>query len=172
MFVFLCLSHFTYCDNLQVCPCCYKGFPDDSHSKISVYNRGDSDLSTGSGRSPGEGKGYPLQYSCLKNPMDRGARHVVIESHTTELLTLSCCYKWRYCILLWPGHVGSGLRPLMLPTSKTNGEQGTPSNWLLLRCDRWVFCFIFPSTFTLSPLPILFLSFLPPYIDIYWTLAV
>ena len=101
MFVFLCLSHFTYCDNLQVCPCCYKGFPDDSHSKISVYNRGDSDLSTGSGRSPGEGKGYPLQYSCLKNPMDRGARHVVIESHTTELLTLSCCYKWRYCILFY-----------------------------------------------------------------------
>ena len=34
---------------------------------------GDLDLSPGSGISPGEGNGYPLQYSCLENPMDRGA---------------------------------------------------------------------------------------------------
>ena len=33
----------------------------------------DAGLIPGSGRSPGEGNGYPLQYSCLKNPMDRGA---------------------------------------------------------------------------------------------------
>ena len=33
----------------------------------------DADSIPGSGRSPGEGKGYPLQYSCLENPMDRGA---------------------------------------------------------------------------------------------------
>ena len=35
-------------------------------------NAGDVGLIPGSGRSPGEGHGYPLQYSCLKNPMDRG----------------------------------------------------------------------------------------------------
>ena len=34
---------------------------------------GDSGLIPGSGRSPGEGRGNPLQYSCLVNPMDRGA---------------------------------------------------------------------------------------------------
>jgi len=34
---------------------------------------GDPDLIPGLGRSPGEGKGYLLQYSCLENPMDRGA---------------------------------------------------------------------------------------------------
>ena len=34
---------------------------------------GDLDLIPGSGISPGEGNGYPLQYSCLENPMDRGA---------------------------------------------------------------------------------------------------
>ena len=33
----------------------------------------DTDLIPGSGRSPGEGHGNPLQYSCLENPMDRGA---------------------------------------------------------------------------------------------------
>ena len=42
----------------------------------------------GSGRSPGGGHGYSLQYSCLENPMDRGARWVVVhgveQSHTTE----------------------------------------------------------------------------------------
>ena len=36
-------------------------------------NAGDLDSIPGSGRSPGEGNGYPLQYSCLENSMDRGA---------------------------------------------------------------------------------------------------
>ena len=44
----------------------------------------------GSGRSPGEGNGNPLQYSCLKNPMDTGAwwatAHRVTESDITEQL--------------------------------------------------------------------------------------
>ena len=35
-------------------------------------NAGDAGLIPGLGRSPGEGKGNPLQYSCLRNPMDRG----------------------------------------------------------------------------------------------------
>ena len=38
----------------------------------SAYNAGDPGLITGSGRSPGEGNGNPLQYSCLQNPMDGG----------------------------------------------------------------------------------------------------
>ena len=41
--------------------------------KSSVYNVGDLGLVPGSGRSPGEGNGKPLQYSCLENSMDRGA---------------------------------------------------------------------------------------------------
>ena len=43
-----------------------------SDSKESVCNAGDPGLIPGSGRSPGEGNGNPLQYSCLENPMDRG----------------------------------------------------------------------------------------------------
>ena len=38
----------------------------------SAYNAGDLGLIPGLGRSPEEGNGYPLQYSCLENPMDRG----------------------------------------------------------------------------------------------------
>ena len=41
--------------------------------KESSCNVGDLALIPGSGRSPGEGNGNPLQYSCLENPMDRGA---------------------------------------------------------------------------------------------------
>ena len=41
--------------------------------KASAYNAGDPGSVPGLGRSPGEGNGNPLQYSCLENPMDRGA---------------------------------------------------------------------------------------------------
>ena len=49
------------------------GFPGGSASKESASNAGDVGLSPELGRSPGEGNGNPLQYSCLENPMDRGA---------------------------------------------------------------------------------------------------
>ena len=42
-------------------------------SKASAYNAGDPGLIPGSGRSPGEGNGNPLQYSCLENPTDWGS---------------------------------------------------------------------------------------------------
>ena len=52
----------------------------------SAGDAGDSGLIPGSGRSPREGNGYPLQCSCLENPMDRGAWwatvHGVAESQT------------------------------------------------------------------------------------------
>ena len=43
-----------------------------SEGKESACNAGDLDLMPGQGRSPGEGNGYPLQYSCTENFMDRG----------------------------------------------------------------------------------------------------
>ena len=48
-------------------------FPGGSDSKVSAYNVGDPGSIPGSGRSPGEGNGNPLQHSCLENSMDRGA---------------------------------------------------------------------------------------------------
>ena len=47
------------------------GFPGGSDGKESICNTGDLGLIPGLGRSPGEGNGIPLQYSCLKNLMDR-----------------------------------------------------------------------------------------------------
>ena len=48
------------------------GFPGGSDGKESAYNAGDLGLILGSGRYPGEGNGYPLQYSCLGSSKDRG----------------------------------------------------------------------------------------------------
>ena len=51
----------------------YKKHAGGSDGKESACNAGDSGLVPGLGRSPGEGNGNLLQYSCLGNPMDRGA---------------------------------------------------------------------------------------------------
>ena len=70
-----------------------QGFPSGLDSKESACNAGDPVLIPGSGRSPGEGNGYPLHYSCLENSMGRGAWwatvHGAAESDMTEQLTLS-----------------------------------------------------------------------------------
>ena len=54
------------------------GFSGGSDHKESACNAEDSGSIPGSGRSSGEGNGYPLLYSCLENSMDRGARHAIV----------------------------------------------------------------------------------------------
>ena len=49
------------------------GFPRSSVDKESACNAGDLGSIPGLGKPPGEGNGNPFQYSCLENPMDRGA---------------------------------------------------------------------------------------------------
>ena len=62
------------CVCIYMCVCVFVYvFPDGSNGKESACNAGDPGLIPGSGRFPGEGNGKPLQYSCLENPMDRGA---------------------------------------------------------------------------------------------------
>ena len=53
-----------------------KGFPGGSVVKNLPANVGDASSISGLGRSPGEGNGYSLQYSCLENPMGKGAWRV------------------------------------------------------------------------------------------------
>ena len=57
------------------------GFPSGSVVKNQPANAGDAGAIPGSGRSLGEVNGNPLQYSCLENPMDRGAYQVKLKGH-------------------------------------------------------------------------------------------
>ena len=61
-----------------------KGFPGGSVVKNLPANAGDSGSVPGSGRSPGEGNGNPLQYSCLRNSMDREACLATVYGVTKE----------------------------------------------------------------------------------------
>ena len=64
-----------------------KDFPGGSDSKESACNAGDQGSIPGYGRFPGEGNGNPHQYSCLENPMDRGAWQAILYRVTKELDT-------------------------------------------------------------------------------------
>ena len=77
------------------------GFPGGSDGNESTYSAGDPDSIPGLERSPGEGYGYPLQYSCLENSTDRGILCPgglqfmgCRESETTEQVTLSLSRKF------------------------------------------------------------------------------
>ena len=67
----------------------YSCFPGGSDSKESACNAGDLDSIPGLGRSPGEGNGYPLQYSYMDNPMDRGTWHAAVHGVTKSQTRLS-----------------------------------------------------------------------------------
>ena len=77
-----------------------KGFPGGSEVKACACNAGDLGLIPGSGSSPGEGNGNPLQYSCLENPKDGGVWwakvHGVAKSQTqlSDFTSLRFGSKW------------------------------------------------------------------------------
>ena len=93
--------------DLQVCSFlwCKLGFPDGSDGKEAAGNTGDVGLIPGSGRYPGEGNGYPLQYSCLENSMNRGiwqaTVHGVTKSQTQVVFSSESvlCIRWLKCSL-------------------------------------------------------------------------
>ena len=65
------------------------GFPGGASGKESACQTGDTGYIPGSGRSPGEGNGSPLQYSCLENPMDGGAWWATVHGVTKSWTRLS-----------------------------------------------------------------------------------
>ena len=84
---------------------CY--FPGGSEDKASACNAGDRGSIPGLGRSPGEGNGNTLQYSCLENPMDRGAWwatvHGAAKSRTrlrdfTHTFSICPTLSFPYCV--------------------------------------------------------------------------
>ena len=65
------------------------GFPGGSEGEASAYNERDLGSIPGLGRSPGEGNGNPLQYSCLENPMEGGAWYTTVHGVTKSWTQLS-----------------------------------------------------------------------------------
>ena len=74
-------------------------FPGGSDGKVSAYNARDSGSTPGLGRSSGEGNGNPLQYSCLKNPMDGGVLSATVHGVAKSQTRLSDCTF--YCGIEW-----------------------------------------------------------------------
>ena len=89
--------------NFKRCAIHGVGFPDSSAGKESTCSAGDPDLISGSGRSPGEGIGYPLQCSCLENPHElrslAGCSPVgCTESDVTERVSPAPVYSCALCV--------------------------------------------------------------------------
>ena len=78
-------------------------FPGSSADKESTCNTGDPGSILGSGRSPGEGVGYPLQYSCLENSMDRGACWTIVHGIAKSRTQLSDFTTERLIVSLFTG---------------------------------------------------------------------
>ena len=90
----------------------YMGFPSGSVVKNPPANTGDTGLIPGQGRSSGEGNGNPLQYSCLGNPMDRGAwcaavygvtrvgHNWVTKQHSVVRACVRACVRVCVCVYL------------------------------------------------------------------------
>ena len=81
-----CLTH---CDPMDCSPPEFVHGICSSDGKESTCNVGDQGSIPGSGRFPGEGKGHPLQYSCLENSMDTGAWRATVHRVTTSRTQLS-----------------------------------------------------------------------------------
>ena len=79
--------------------CSLESFPCGSDDKASACNAGDLGSMPGLGRSPGEGNGNLLQYSCLENPMDRGALQATVHRVAKSQTRLSDCFAFAFFLL-------------------------------------------------------------------------
>ena len=126
------------------------GFPDSSIGKESACNAGDPGSIPGLGRSPGEGKGYPLQYSGLENSMDCIAHGVansqgwLSDSHFHFSNFMFKGNAWgdtrRWALGIWLAHVGRALmneiNTLIIETPKSS----SPLLPLWRHCEKMAVC--------------------------------
>ena len=105
------------------------GFPGGADGKQSARNAGDLGSIPGSGRSPGEGNGNPLQYSCLENPMDRGAWWATVHGGAVRPD--------------WVPTTSPPLEPHSLhpPSHPSRSSQGTELSFLRSSCFPLAMCF-------------------------------
>ena len=98
-------------------------FPHSSVSKESACNAEAPDSIPGSGRSPGEGNGNPLQYSCLENPMDRGDWRATVHGIPRvghNLATKPPPKSVGVCEITWFLNAGSNLKKNVKPSAEPN----------------------------------------------------
>ena len=88
---------------LGVMFCKVLGFPGGSDGKAATCNAGDPGSIPGSGRSPGEGNGTPLQYPYLENPMDREAWWATVHGVEKSWTRLSNFTSLHFIILIGKG---------------------------------------------------------------------
>ena len=138
------------------------GFPGGlvvKNLSASTQDTGDTGSVTGSGRPPGGGHGSPLQYSCLGNPMDRGARWTTVRGVSKSRTRLS---DWT-CSLVKHGR---GCTRIYIPEGEGHWgpSRGLASTWLMITCfsdqysgpqlifhdDRVYFLAIFNFCFTIT----------------------
>ena len=100
----------------------FLGFPGGSDGKESTCDAGDLDLIPGLGRSPRERKGYPRQYSCLENPMDRRAWRAAVHGVTKSWTRLSDLTLFFFLKLYFPGG-SDGKEPVC-----NAGDPGNPGS--------------------------------------------
>ena len=124
-------------------------------NKESTCNAGDPSLIPGSGRSSGEGNGNPLQYSCLENPMDRGAwwatvhrvekswtrlsTHIVWSSTscTVFFFFLKMCLMFVYLCLVAPGNLPNpGIEPSLSHCRRILYHLNHQGNLLFIEGDK------------------------------------
>ena len=109
---------------LRDCILVFKGFPGGTEVKASACKVGDLGSIPGSGRSPGEGNGNPLQYSCLENPVDGGLQTVDLVGYSPQVAKsqirlsdfiftftlmrtarfICVCFNSVFCVVIFDGH--------------------------------------------------------------------
>ena len=127
-------------------------FPGGSDGKESACNVGVSGLIPGLGRSPGEGNGYPLQYPCLENPKDRGARWATVYGVTNSRRQQSAFHFTDTLLLELETLRGGGDRPHMGPSVLTPNHRVSQAPLSVPKhprftqiCTHWPRCSLPPS---------------------------
>ena len=92
-----CSAQASHCGGFSCCGAFTLGFPGGSENKESACNAEDTGSVPGLGRSPGEGHGNLLQYSCLENPIDRGTWWATVRGVSKELDTTDHTHRASRC---------------------------------------------------------------------------